>query len=347
MNILIVSSKERVYRKDLNSFVSILQNWLQQFGHNVTCDENEIWHNFQNYDLLFFQFPSEINRNHKDLERVIEQAKLAGTRIAITCHDLEPLVENEENKRKYELLYEKADIIHHMGLYSYKIFCQRYPEKHHFIAHHPIYYDILAKGMDKSDCRKRLGLPAEARIVLAFGQFRNDAEILLFLNQRKNIPSDVLLFAQRIETGRLYNGIRFDKTFHCIRRRLWLHHSNFMYGQQRVDESLIPCYFTAADIVFLQRKKILNSGNLPLAFSAGKPVVGPNVGNVGEILKESGNYTFDPNDENSVSMALNHALSDMKIKGDSLGMRNHEYAIKNMTPQNVFSIIDKNLKQII
>lgn len=53
---------------------------------------------------------------------------------------------------------------------------------------------------------------------------------------------------------------------------------------------------SVADIALLQRVKILNSGSLPLNFYFGNVVVGPDVGNVGEILKKTGNPVFNVED---------------------------------------------------
>lgn len=342
MRILVVSNKDRLYRTDLNAFVSVFAEGLIKFGHSVNVDNGrELAEHYKNYNLVFFQFPMETGLDLKELTMVLNKSHQAGVKSAITCHDLEPLNPNEEGKRIYNCLYDNVDIIHHMGGYSYKILCEKYQSKRHFIANHPIYYDIQSMGYTKEECRIKLGLPLDKRIVLAFGQFRNDDEVKLFLNIRKSVSSDVLLFAQRIDTGRLNNGLRLDKTFKCLRKRALLHHRNLKYGKDRCKDKMIPYYFSAADVVFLQRKNILNSGNLPMAFSAAKPVVGPNIGNVGPLLIETGNYLFDPCDEQSVSDAVNHALEN-SIVGDS----NHDYAMRKMSPEHVFGIIDKNIREL-
>ena len=79
--------------------------------------------------------------------------------------------------------------------------------------------------------------------------------------------------------------------------------------EQDGDGAAEPAYFTAADVVFIQRLRILNSGNLPMGFYYGRPVLGPAVGDVGEILQEAGNPTFDPEDAPSVATALRRALA--------------------------------------
>lgn len=45
----------------------------------------------------------------------------------------------------------------------------------------------------------------------------------------------------------------------------------------------------------------------PLAFLYHKVVVGPKVGNIGELLSETGNPTFDPDDKKDILRALEEA----------------------------------------
>jgi hexokinase len=59
-----------------------------------------------------------------------------------------------------------------------------------------------------------------------------------------------------------------------------------------------------------------------MAFAAGKVVVGPDVGNVGQILRETGNFTFAPISTEETVEAFQKAL-----KASSKGKENKEFAI--------------------
>ena len=67
---------------------------------------------------------------------------------------------------------------------------------------------------------------------------------------------------------------------------------------------------------------------MPLAYAAGKVVVGPSIGNVGNILKETNNFLFNPEDRESVKSALLNAIEEIK-KGDNIGKNNFRYAKTN------------------
>lgn len=98
-------------------------------------------------------------------------------------------------------------------------------------------------------------------------------------------------------------------------------------SEELVSHKDLPYYIAASDVIFIQRKKILNSGNIPLAFLFKKIVIGPDIGNVGEILRETKNPTFCPCDPYSIVKALNMAQSLMK---DNKGYENYSYAKQNM-----------------
>ena len=104
----------------------------------------------------------------------------------------------------------------------------------------------------------------------------------------------------------------------------------------------MQCYFCAADVVLIQRLDILNSGNLPMAFHAGKVVVGPYVGNVGQILRETGNFTFDPHDTRSVVSALQKALTET-----TKGKENRTYATEHWSSERVAATLLKFYQQIL
>lgn len=90
-----------------------------------------------------------------------------------------------------------------------------------------------------------------------------------------------------------------------------------------IPDEQLPCYLAAADVVFIQRTDILNSGNVPLALSFGRVVTGPASGNIGGLLAETGNPAFDPADPRSVDIALERAA---RLSATDQGARNRAYA---------------------
>lgn len=77
------------------------------------------------------------------------------------------------------------------------------------------------------------------------------------------------------EFTRLIKYIKYSIKYPNIIKRIGL-----------VSNEMLPYFCKSCDIALIQRTQILNSGNLPLNFYFGNVVIGPNVGNVGAILKK-------------------------------------------------------------
>ena len=73
--------------------------------------------------------------------------------------------------------------------------------------------------------------------------------------------------------------------------------------------------------MLLQRTTILNSGNIPMAFYLEKVMVGPDTGNVGELLKKTGNPVFDIDNLSTLESCIQQAL---RLAKDGYGKKNAE-----------------------
>lgn len=60
MRILLVADRSRMSDVSLNAFVPVFVRGLESQGNEVVCDNRELWSNAEAYDLVFFQFPTEI-----------------------------------------------------------------------------------------------------------------------------------------------------------------------------------------------------------------------------------------------------------------------------------------------
>ena len=167
--------------------------------------------------------------------------------------------------------------------------------------------------MPKHEARRLLGIDDDEKVLLAFGGFRHEEECNIavsgFQDAKNTIPRLRLLAPRLPEKYGFGNG-------------------------KPVESKLLPLYFAASDVVLIARKRILNSGNLPLGYYFGKPVVGPDVGDVGEILRETGNPVFDVCDPSSVGRSIVAAFAAIK---DGLGAHNREYAERNW---NISRVVD-------
>ena len=335
-----------------NPFVRTLRDGLLACGHEVVCSKDAFWALPKEYDIVFFQWPESILNETKtgpSLEKIKEQIgeiKKAGVPIAITCHNLHPHDENTFLLEVYDYLYSQADVFHHLGDYSFQLMKSKYPDAHHFVAPHQAFYHIEEKELSrKSYYRDKFGIPQNKITILSFGAFRNDDEREMFAGLAKHNSNKYCLWAPKIYRDTLRKKNFLTRTA-CAWRYLYFRAKGIrMQSRVPVDEDVMPM-ICAADILFIQRKEILNSGNLPLGFSAGKIVVGPDLGNVGQILKTTCNPVFNPLDAFSIRSAVDEAVN-MLEDGNVVGIRNYHYAEEHWQIPQVTMIISDNLKQAI
>jgi glycosyltransferase involved in cell wall biosynthesis len=233
--------------------------------------------------------------------------KQKGTKIVYTRHDeITHYTRNAEESRKlFDIIESETDAVIHLGNYSKEQFLRnkRNPEQKHFVIPHHIYdcldfarHDVGQAPSFRAKSRNLLNIPPDQFVILAFGSFRAQEEKDLIRNAFKQlaIPDKFLLAPSWNHATRSVSEDGFSE-------------ENAFLGDWIVEDEMIPDYFAAADVVFLQRLRTLNSGNLPLGFLFNRTVVGPAIGNMNEYLDNVNNFSFDPEQPDSVVRALEAA----------------------------------------
>lgn len=296
-----------------NPFIPVLYNELQEYDVDLDCGIESFWTCPPNmYDIIHFQWADVIDQQ-TDVEFFsrIEELKNAGCHIIYTRHDACQHKTDTNTSRANVNLERVVDGVFHMGRYSVFDFIGRNPERavRHYITPHHLYPHISRK-CDRTFACRRLGLDPNRPVVLSFGDFRNENERTLVKFAVENCGiAGVQLLAPRLESRTHY-----------------------------VSEVALPHYFAAADVVFIQRLRILNSGNVPMGFYFGKVVVGPNEGDVGECLRETENPVFETAQVDSAATALREGLR--LAQDGQLGARNQAYADREW---NLRTIAEKTI----
>lgn len=355
MRILIPVFNDVLFNSKDSPYVRSISNGLTALGNIVDVDVNKFYFADLPYDIIDIQWPDALlpftsitNDDIIKLKNQINFIKEKGIKIVATVHNLHPHNNNKWVDMAYRIVYDNADAFHHLGKYSFELFSKKYPNRLNFITAHPIYYDIVGMGLNKQECRERLHLDKNKITILSFGAFRKESERDLFYKMAKSLGhKDIQYVAPRFLCGRLYNGRNLPYTYAYLKRIFKLKYAHILSSGENVEEAEIPYYLTAADIVFIQRKEILNSGNVPLAFSAGKIVVGPDMGNVGCLLKGTNNFTFNPENTESVVNAIKNAIHEYLSNNNSLGKLNYEYARKHGDINEICEIINDNYSKLI
>lgn len=344
-----------VYRDflDDNLYVQTLRDGLCRAGCRVECSAEKFWNCKDEFDIVHLQWPEELfmwGKITEDdvvrLKKRIADIKEQGIKIVYTRHNIVPHYADEKVIQVYKIIEEAADGIVHMGYNSLtQISCSgsAIGAAQCVIPHH-IYENTYNEHISKEQARKVLKIPRSAFVICVFGKFRNKEEVKMVLKAffSTQIKHKYLLAPRML----LFSSNTFFKQVFrfFVTRMLRMVHIQAGNYDQLVSNLELPYYISASDILLIQRKQILNSGNVPLAFLFKKVVAGPDRGNVGELLKDSGNPVFDPSNDVSVADALQRA-SDLAGKG--YGIENYEYAKKNMNMERVASLYLDFYRQLL
>lgn len=326
-----------------NPYVATLMDGIKsisdevEFGYGI----EEFWNgDMFSFDVLHIHWPdAPLSRfsTQDDLHKYesrLKAYKSCGGMIVVTCHNLTPhYCKNSLLIEAYNIVYGIADVIIHLGNYSRDIMVQKYPAAKHVICYHHTYDNLYNKKIGREECLKVLHLDPERKYILSFGDFRDDEErelIDMVLKHCYKKGIDVLA-PRYYKLSKRRNLIALVFNWFLVKYKVATTPGLHIRGWYIPNEEL-PYYYGVSAFSLIQRKKILNSGNLPMGFLFGNIVVGPNVGNVGEILKETGNPTFIPEDEKSILAAVDEAI---KLSTSNKGEFNKHYAETHFSTQAV------------
>ena len=220
------------------------------------------------------------------------------------------------------------------------LFAKKYPGANNVILEHPVYDIEYPNIPGKEESLEKLGLSPWRTYLLCFGAFRSKEERKLIMDTAKNLEDkSIMILAptffkikKRRNILKMFTDIALFFYYKVICK-------NIHFEGKNIPHSLLPYYFSVCDIGIIQRTRILNSGNLPLNFYFGNIVVGPNTGNVGAILKESGNPVFGEGTPNTLAQAVSEAVTLLK---SDLREKNRHLAVSRW---NSAAIAGKQLAQ--
>lgn len=329
-------------------YVPELVTALASLGVDVTWSSDEFWCPSAKYDIIHLQWPEAVfdwnvggRCSVAALKGRIISWKEAGAKIVMTRHN--------ENKHYadsdfYFDLYREAerlsDAIIHLGKYSRdQVLALGYPGHiRHYVM--PIHiFPSIDRSIDRLKAREKLKMSPNVPFVLVFGNIRADEERELILDVTRRLRwKGIKVYAPRLFTGNVFSGPIFQALIELKQRLKFIKYGLNLRNYGLVGVEKMSCLFSACDVVFIPRKKILNSGNLSMGFYFGKVVIGPDRGNVGEILRETGNPVFEPDNIGSVISAVCQGIA---LSKEGKGLENQRLADEEWTPKVV---ADKVLK---
>jgi len=166
---------------------------------------------------------------------------------------------------------------------------------------------ILFKTVSQNDARQYLGLPKNIPLLLFFGGMRTNKGIFTLLKSVKRVKDNFyLLLIGGADPARQKEIKKIIDQYHISQKVI----TRFDY----VSEKEADYYFIASDLVLLPyHEHKSQSGPLPQACAAGKPIIGSDTGFIGYALKKySLGQIVRAKSANSLSQAIKAFLGRIK-----------------------------------
>ncbi len=235
-------------------------------------------------------------------------ARILRYRIVWTVHNLDPheFVRGDQLAR-WLLLRLAFPVVHGFDAVGLLRGARRTPA----VIPHGNYIGAYPDEMPAAAARRTLGLPAQGRVILCFGQIREYKGIDRLLEVFHSIvaPEATLVIAGRPRTDEDARALR-ARARHLGDSRIRLH-------LRHVPDDEVQNFFRACDFVCLPYRSVLTSGAAILALSFARPLVVPRIGHLCDLEKAGCAVTYDPGDQRGLGEALEKALSiDPRPLGD-------------------------------
>jgi glycosyltransferase involved in cell wall biosynthesis len=152
------------------------------------------------------------------------------------------------------------------------------PDAKYIIHPHPL-YDHYGIKVDTYEARKKLGIPAEKKVILFFGFIRDYKGLDLLIESMKDLNDEYLLLI----AGEVYGD--FKKYDELIDRSGVRNKINLQV--KYIPETEIPLFFSASDVCVLPYRTATQSGIVGIAYHFELPVIVTNVGGLAEMVEEN------------------------------------------------------------
>ena len=163
---------------------------------------------------------------------------------------------------------------------------------------HGHYRDVYHKPIDLVEARKELNLPESGKVYLNLGllkPYKGIENLLQVWQDSQDIfAGDTLLIV----------GKPLDEDYVKKLQDIATGMEGVIIYPQFIENEKLHLYFSAANVVVLPFKKILNSGSLILAMSFGKPVIAPCLGGLLEVAGDADELLYDPEDKEGLLKAM-------------------------------------------
>ncbi|GHB37188.1 glycosyltransferase [Mongoliitalea lutea] len=325
-----------------NLFMEDLKQGLEQHAE-VIWDFEEFWKCENHYDIIHLHWPEFLSYDvqkyvwttdpfpkelYDKIESCLKHWKKSST-IVYTRHVQYPHLRHDDDYLNlYRMVTSYCDTVVHFANFSIEQFKSWYPEHkgitHVVIPHHN--YASIPNNSTRETARKHLKIKSDATVMIVFGLIKEHEKELI--NKAFSfIPTkNKVLLAPKWKINRRKIGyIRLREWVWKFEKWLVSLNSKRIVDLGFIEDDEAHWYLNAADFLFIPRTNELNSGNITLGCTFGLVVVGKKGSDIGEILDETGNPTFEVGNESSLKQAI---LNAIELSKEGHGEINKKIAFK-------------------
>jgi glycosyltransferase involved in cell wall biosynthesis len=243
--------------------------------------------------------------------------KILGIKVIWEMHNIVPHDYNETGLNNSKWFYKMSDaIIFHSEVdirRSKELLETNYDKKHIVISHGHL-NNIYENRISKKEARNILGLPENKKVILCFGNIRNNRGYEYAIHATRDMLDTVIVIAGKTKDKSLIEKLLdYEKNFSNIR----------LFIKKWIPDEDLQIYFNACDIVVLPYTEITTSGVIPTAYAFSRPVISTSIGGIKEMVNENTGILVPPKDIHSLRQAIEKIFA---MDYEAMGRYAYEYA---------------------
>jgi len=267
------------------------------------------------------------------------------------------------DKKLYERIIDISDAIFHFSNFSKDLYKLNYKfGKKQFVIPHGNYIKLDNNQFKRQQLLKELNFDTKKLIVTSIGAIRKKEEINLLYNFAKHYLKANCYFIYAGDLVEDFSHLKYSGKFlayvkYLIFEKLKLKKFIIIYRvfklkslsknirifPSSISDDLLLKICKASDILLITRFNNLNSGNISLGFTFGCYVLGPDVGNIGEIIRRYNNMVFPLRKiqyKKLVKQSIQNINSKIVKNNKKIALNNWDWKIIGKNLKNAFSYLD-------